>query len=214
MPIYLKCAWWVDIFWSVGCWELVVICLLARFLRLEGARANLGIKKGRYLFEVKIVEAHNPSEGWHVSLPTMRRNVTSRTLTNSWHPGPQRSYRSTVSRNLVRVGFSTQACGPWHWQLWSSHTACCSSRVLPLSSQGSSLLLGEGESVYFDNDGFYVAEQKRDLTRSHKKPERGSWVVLALSSVCVSPRSFFALIWNWVGTQVRASHNDSPETIS
>lgn len=31
--------------------------------RHEGARANLGIKKGRYLFEVKVVEAHNPSEG-------------------------------------------------------------------------------------------------------------------------------------------------------
>ena len=33
-----------------------------------GARANLGIKKGRYLYEVKVVEAHNPSEGWGPSV--------------------------------------------------------------------------------------------------------------------------------------------------
>ncbi|CAK9019099.1 Hypothetical protein SCF082_LOCUS14378 [Durusdinium trenchii] len=94
---------------------------------IGGARANLGIKKGRYLFEVKVVEAHNPSEG------------------------AQRSFRSTVSRNLVRVGFSTQ---------------------------GTSLLLGEGgDSVYFDNDGFYVADQKRDLdgvrvAQPQKLPEK------------------------------------------
>ena len=29
----------------------------------EGARANLGLKKGRYLYEVKLVESLNPGEG-------------------------------------------------------------------------------------------------------------------------------------------------------
>eukprot|EP00438_Fugacium_kawagutii_P001691 Skav202605 [mRNA] locus=scaffold2348:140704:142833:+ [translate_table: standard] len=80
---------------------------------IGGARANLGIKKGRYVYEVKVVEAHNPSEG------------------------PQRSFRTSVSRNLVRVGFSLQ---------------------------GTSLLLGEtADCVYFDNDGgFYDGCEKRD----------------------------------------------------
>jgi len=53
---------------------------------VAGARANLGIKKGRYLFEVRIVEAHNPAE------PANSRN-------NSRPTGP---------RQLVRIGLSTQ----------------------------------------------------------------------------------------------------------
>ncbi|CAK9115924.1 unnamed protein product [Durusdinium trenchii] len=104
---------------------------------IGGARANLGIKKGRYLFEVKVVEAHNPSEG------------------------AQRSFRSTVSRNLVRVGFSTQ---------------------------GTSLLLGEGgDSVYFDNDGFYVADQKRESTS--QRFSRDNVVAILLNLDAASPNA-------------------------
>jgi len=96
---------------------------------IGGARANLGIKKGRYLYEVKVVEAHNPSEG------------------------PQRSFRSSVARNLVRVGFSLQ---------------------------GSSLLLGEtSDCVYFDNDGFYGADQKRESTS--QRFQRDSTVAVLLN---------------------------------
>eukprot|EP00441_Pelagodinium_beii_P026329 CAMPEP_0197663666 /NCGR_PEP_ID=MMETSP1338-20131121/58167_1 /TAXON_ID=43686 ORGANISM="Pelagodinium beii, Strain RCC1491" /NCGR_SAMPLE_ID=MMETSP1338 /ASSEMBLY_ACC=CAM_ASM_000754 /LENGTH=882 /DNA_ID=CAMNT_0043242147 /DNA_START=79 /DNA_END=2727 /DNA_ORIENTATION=+ len=51
---------------------------------IAGARANVGIKKGRYLYEVKIVESLTPSEG----------AARSRAP-----PGP---------RNLVRLGFSTK----------------------------------------------------------------------------------------------------------
>mmetsp|Transcript_18632 Transcript_18632/g.32637 ORF Transcript_18632/g.32637 Transcript_18632/m.32637 type:complete len:607 (+) Transcript_18632:73-1893(+) len=51
---------------------------------IAGARANLGIKKGRYLYEVKVVESLNPNEGAHRG-----------------KPGP-------APRNLVRLGFSTK----------------------------------------------------------------------------------------------------------
>eukprot|EP00434_Breviolum_minutum_P044199 symbB.v1.2.039448.t1/scaffold6570.1/size16995/3 len=99
---------------------------------IGGARANLGIKKGRYLYEVKVVEAHNPSEG------------------------PQRSYRTSVARNLVRVGFSTQ---------------------------GSALLLGEtSDCVYFDNEGFYGADQKRESTSQRFARDNTVAVLLNLDS--------------------------------
>ncbi|CAE8599187.1 unnamed protein product, partial [Polarella glacialis] len=51
---------------------------------IAGARANVGVKKGRYVYEVKIVEILNPSEGQN------------------------RGARGPMPRNLVRVGFSTQ----------------------------------------------------------------------------------------------------------
>jgi len=50
---------------------------------VAGARANVGVRKGRYLFEVKIVETLNPFE-------------------------PANSRGSRVPRQLVRMGFSTQ----------------------------------------------------------------------------------------------------------
>merc|ERR1719335_1472782 len=52
---------------------------------MGGGRANVGIKKGRYLYEVKIMEALNPFE-------------------------PERAGRNRppMPRQLVRVGFSTK----------------------------------------------------------------------------------------------------------
>jgi len=52
---------------------------------VAGARANVGVRKGRYMFEVKIVEVLNPHE-----------------------PPNSRSSRAPMPRQLVRVGFSTQ----------------------------------------------------------------------------------------------------------
>jgi len=52
---------------------------------IAGARANVGIKSGRYSYEVKIVEALNPVE-----------------------PASGRSTRAPMPRQLVSVGFSTK----------------------------------------------------------------------------------------------------------
>ena len=48
----------------LGCLDIYCDCEGFPCGQAAGARANLGIKKGRYLYEVKVVEAHNPSEGW------------------------------------------------------------------------------------------------------------------------------------------------------
>uniref|UniRef100_A0A7S1WDV0 B30.2/SPRY domain-containing protein n=2 Tax=Alexandrium catenella TaxID=2925 RepID=A0A7S1WDV0_ALECA len=50
---------------------------------IAGARANVGVKSGRYFFEVKVIEALTPQEGWN-----------------------QGRSRVPVPRQLVRVGFS------------------------------------------------------------------------------------------------------------
>eukprot|EP00444_Apocalathium_aciculiferum_P030363 CAMPEP_0183444692 /NCGR_PEP_ID=MMETSP0370-20130417/95862_1 /TAXON_ID=268820 /ORGANISM="Peridinium aciculiferum, Strain PAER-2" /LENGTH=879 /DNA_ID=CAMNT_0025635129 /DNA_START=59 /DNA_END=2698 /DNA_ORIENTATION=- len=51
---------------------------------IAGARANVGVKAGRYMFEAKVVEALTPFEGW-----------------GGRHQGPK-------PRQLLRFGFSTQ----------------------------------------------------------------------------------------------------------
>merc|ERR1712087_58330 len=55
---------------------------------ISGARANVGIKAGRYMYEVKIIEALNPAES----------------------SGAQRG-RVPMPRQLVRLGFSTSSAG-------------------------------------------------------------------------------------------------------
>eukprot|EP00930_Biecheleria_cincta_P046831 TRINITY_DN32354_c0_g1_i1.p1 TRINITY_DN32354_c0_g1~~TRINITY_DN32354_c0_g1_i1.p1 ORF type:complete len:909 (-),score=281.61 TRINITY_DN32354_c0_g1_i1:100-2745(-) len=81
---------------------------------LAGARANVGLKKGRYIYEVKIVECLNPSEG------------------------SSRGNRVAVARNLVQLGFSVQE---------------------------APLLLGEtDQSIFFDSEGIFTSEKKREST--------------------------------------------------
>eukprot|EP00929_Paragymnodinium_shiwhaense_P017201 TRINITY_DN1261_c4_g1_i1.p1 TRINITY_DN1261_c4_g1~~TRINITY_DN1261_c4_g1_i1.p1 ORF type:complete len:824 (-),score=378.51 TRINITY_DN1261_c4_g1_i1:179-2650(-) len=58
---------------------------------IAGARANVGLKSGRYFFEIRILEQMNPSEGHHN------------------HKGDFKGHGkgAQVPRHLVRVGFST-----------------------------------------------------------------------------------------------------------
>ncbi|CAJ1457521.1 unnamed protein product [Effrenium voratum] len=78
---------------------------------MAGARANVGVRSGRYFYEVKVIETLNPSEG------------------------PQRSARTPVPRQLLKLGFS---------------------------SQDSPLLIGEtDDSVCFDSEGFFYCGKER-----------------------------------------------------
>ncbi|CAE7567115.1 unnamed protein product, partial [Symbiodinium natans] len=78
---------------------------------MAGARANMGMKSGRYLYEVKVIETLNPSEG------------------------PQRSSRTPLPRQLLRLGFS---------------------------ALDSPLHLGENDaSVSFDSEGFFYSGKTR-----------------------------------------------------
>eukprot|EP00439_Symbiodinium_sp_Y106_P036012 s544_g4.t1 len=78
---------------------------------MAGARANMGMKSGRYLYEVKVIETLNPSEG------------------------PQRSSRTPLPRQLLRLGFS---------------------------ALDSPLHLAENDfSVSFDSEGFFYSGKTR-----------------------------------------------------
>eukprot|EP00929_Paragymnodinium_shiwhaense_P000312 TRINITY_DN100555_c0_g1_i1.p1 TRINITY_DN100555_c0_g1~~TRINITY_DN100555_c0_g1_i1.p1 ORF type:complete len:830 (+),score=287.97 TRINITY_DN100555_c0_g1_i1:83-2491(+) len=80
---------------------------------VAGARANVGVSAGRYFYEVRVIEALNPIEGFN-------RN------------------RSPAPRQLARIGFSVA---------------------------GSSLLLGDGTgSAFFDSEGIYIADGKREAS--------------------------------------------------
>ncbi|CAK9074085.1 unnamed protein product [Durusdinium trenchii] len=78
---------------------------------LAGARANVGVKSGRYFYEVKVIETLNPSEG------------------------QQRTGRSPMPRQLLKLGFSTLE---------------------------SPLLIGEtDESASFDSEGYYYCGKQK-----------------------------------------------------
>lgn len=79
---------------------------------LAGVRTNVCVKAGRYMFEVKIIEMLNPYEG-----------------------GNQRSFRTPMPRQLVRLGFSL-------------------ANSTPLLDDGA-------DNVYFDCDGNFVYQKKR-----------------------------------------------------
>eukprot|EP00434_Breviolum_minutum_P004912 symbB.v1.2.004332.t1/scaffold188.1/size279614/21 len=77
---------------------------------MAAARGNVGIKSGRYVYEVKVIETLNPSEGL------------------------QRSARTPMPRQLLKLGFSTLEAP----------------------------LLGEtDETVSFDSEGFFYCGKQR-----------------------------------------------------
>mmetsp|Transcript_109157 Transcript_109157/g.204746 ORF Transcript_109157/g.204746 Transcript_109157/m.204746 type:complete len:858 (-) Transcript_109157:335-2908(-) len=84
---------------------------------IAGARATVGMKAGRYVFEVKIIQSLNLQGG-----------------AGGQTPKP---------RNLIRVGFS---------------------------SAGSSLILGDEDSVYFDGEGFFFEGKKKQSTMAKPLP--------------------------------------------
>mmetsp|Transcript_90704 Transcript_90704/g.290750 ORF Transcript_90704/g.290750 Transcript_90704/m.290750 type:complete len:856 (-) Transcript_90704:113-2680(-) len=81
---------------------------------MAGARASVGVSKGRYMFEVKVLECVNVAD-----------------------PVAQGNNNNRMSKNLVRVGFSTA---------------------------GSSLILGAtADSICFDSDGAIFHDKKRTV---------------------------------------------------
>jgi len=97
-----------------------------------GVTASAGVKAGRYMFEVKIVEVLNPYEGQ-----------------------AHRQGKTPLPKQVVRVGFSTKGSGPL---LDESTGKCC----------------------FFDSEGHFVHQQKRQKVSQPFRRDQVVAVVLNL----------------------------------
>lgn len=105
---------------------------------LASVRGNTGIKAGRYMFEVKVLEQGN---------------------SNASGKAKGKGEKGESSKNTVRIGLGL----------------------------GGSPLLSEEDSVYFDNDGFFVHGKKR--VKTNQKFTKASTIAIVVNMDASSPNA-------------------------